>query len=158
MADLSGRIAVFLDLSEMINFLLPEQLTDGAVLRDKEYAWELPAFPRALENAPGLGYACLGGQFWFISQEDSLYELFWLEANSADRADGEQWTDHAQGSCAEVLAQFNALLDSTSFIEEAKKFGTFAQSLTSDDFRVKFRVLFNAYFVTEEEHQSLLGR
>ena len=142
----------------MNNFLLPQQLTDGAVHRDKEYAWELGAFPQALENAPGLGYACLGGQFWFLSQDGSLYEPFWLEANAADRTDGEQWSEYTLRSCAEVLTQFNALLESTSFVEEAKKFGTFAESVSSDDFKAKFRVLFNAYFVTEHDLFSLLGR
>jgi hypothetical protein len=136
---------------------LPEQLIDGAILRDKEYAWELSTFPIALRNAPELGYACLGGQFWFLSRTGSLYEPFWLEANSTDRATGEPWLEYAQRSCTEVLAGFNALLENANYVEEAKKFGTFSNSLSMDEFKAEFRVLFNAYFVTEEDLFSLLG-
>ena len=46
--------------------LLPTELTSGAILRSGEYAWEPSAFPAALQQAPNLGYACLGGQFWFL--------------------------------------------------------------------------------------------
>lgn len=141
-----------------MNFLLPQQLTHGAILRDKEYAWDLASFPLALENAPELGFACLGGQFWFLLEDNSLYELFWLEANSTDRAKEELWTEYSHRSCREVLANFTILLKETSFAQEAKKFGTFSQSLSSDEFSAKFRVLFNACFVTESDHLLLLGR
>ena len=69
---------------------LPSELAKGAILRDKEYAWELSAFPKALEIAPALGYACLGGQFWFMLPDNTLYEPFWLEANSNDRTSGDR--------------------------------------------------------------------
>ena len=71
---------------EFMDNPLPSELAQSAILRDKEYAWELSAFPRALEIAPTLGYACLGGQFWFMLPDNTLYEPFWLEANSEDRA------------------------------------------------------------------------
>ena len=35
----------------MNDSLLPE-LTQGAILRDKEYAWKLSDFPQALQRAP----------------------------------------------------------------------------------------------------------
>ena len=76
-----------------MNVVLPPQLMNSAVLRNKEYARELAAFPKALESAPHLGYACLGGQFWLLLPDDSLYELFWVEANSTDRAQDEPWSD-----------------------------------------------------------------
>jgi hypothetical protein len=59
-----------------MNDSLPPELTQGAILRDKEYAWELSDFPQALHRAPALGYACLGGQFWFLVSDVSLYEPF----------------------------------------------------------------------------------
>jgi hypothetical protein len=43
-----------------------------------------------------------------------------------------------------------------ALVDEAKKFGTFPESLSLDDFRSKFRVLFNAYFVTEDDLSSIL--
>jgi hypothetical protein len=137
-----------------MDFVLPDELTDGAILRDKEYAWDLSAFPRALERAPGLGYACLGGQPWFLLPDNTLYEPFWLEADSTDRAPTETWPEDAQRSCVEVLSKFNSLVHSTNFAEEAKKFGTF-ESIGVDELNLKIRTLFNAYFVTEQGLRSL---
>jgi hypothetical protein len=79
-------------------------------------------------------------------QDDSLYEPFWLEANSADRDAGEAWFDYAHRSCAEVLAKFATLVEATDFDKEASKF----RSLESS-----FRLMFNAYFVTEQQFWAL---
>jgi len=125
---------------------LPLELIEGAILRDNEYAWDPTAFPMVLRLAPSFGYACLGGQFWFLLPDNSLYEPFWLEANARDRTAGESWSQYAWVSCAEVLAGFNALITGIDFDEEAKKFGSLQSS---------FRVLFNAYFLTESEYSSL---
>ena len=132
---------------------LPPQLTIGALLRDKEYAWELTSFPLALERAPHIGYACLGGQFWFVLPDDSLYELFWIEADASDRETDEPWQDFAQRSCGEVLAAFNSQVNRTDFAKEARSYPAF-ESLTTEDFQT-FRLLFNAYFISEQEFSSL---
>jgi hypothetical protein len=132
---------------------LPPQLVIGAVLRDKEYAWELSAFPLALERAPHTGYACLGGQFWIVLPGDSLYELFWMEANATDRETDEPWQDFAERSCGEVLAGFNSLVNSTDFAMEARSYPAF-ESLTTEKFQT-FSLLFNAYFISEQEFSSL---
>jgi len=127
--------------------VLPPEITTGAVLRDNEYAWELSAFSQALQHAPSLGYACLGGQFWFLLPDDTLYEPFWLEANSSDRRVDEPWSDYASRSCKEVLVQFDTMIRQTDFDQEASKFGSIESS---------FRLMFNAYFVTERELFELL--
>lgn len=145
------RISLF---PERCNDLtLPEQLTAGAVLRDNEYAWELSAFPSALEHALGTGYACLGGQFWIILPDNSLYELFWLEAGATDREADEPWAQFAQRSCREVLVSFNALVSQTDFSNEARKYAPL-ESMKVEDFPPGFRLLFNAYFICEQEFSS----
>ena len=133
-----------------MNDSLPPELTQGAILRDKEYAWELSDFPQALQRAPALGYACLGGQFWFIVSDVSLCEPFWLEANSSDKLADETWAAYARRSCEEVLFRFNALLRETDFREAAGKFGT-----DEIDRAPGLHWMFNAYFVTESEFLSL---
>lgn len=140
--------------SGAIYLTLPQQLTTGALLRDKEYAWELSAFPSALERAPSTGHACLGGQFWIVLPDNSLYELFWLEANATDRETDEPWPHFTQRSCGEVLASFNALVNQTDFINEARTYPPL-ESVTVEAFQSRFRVLFNAYFVSEQEFFSL---
>jgi hypothetical protein len=129
---------------------LPPELKDGSILRDKEYAWELSAFPDALSCAPALGYACLGGQFWFVISETSLYEPFWLEANSSERHSGEAWSIYSQRSCEEVLLGFNKLLREADFPTEANKFQT-----TEVETALQLHWMFNAYFVTEAEFLAL---
>ena len=37
-----------------MNDALPLELIEGAILRDREYAWELSAFPIALKTCTGL--------------------------------------------------------------------------------------------------------
>jgi hypothetical protein len=133
-----------------MNASLPPELTQGAILRDKEYAWELSDFPQALQRAPALGYACLGGQFWFLVSDVSLYEPFWLEASSSDKLADETWSVYARRSCEEVLLRFNALLRDTDFREAAGKFGT-----GEVDRAPELHWMFNAYFVTEPEFLSL---
>jgi hypothetical protein len=53
-----------------------------------EYGWEIDAFPNALAHAERLGYACLGGQFQFVLQ-DATCEMYWLSADSSERANDE---------------------------------------------------------------------
>jgi hypothetical protein len=125
---------------------LPTELTSGAILRSGEYAWEPSAFPAALQKAPDLGYACLGGQFWFMLPDDSLYEPFWLEANSTDKSEEEAWSNFARRSCNEVLVAFTALVEKTDFDDESCRFETLEKP---------FRLMFNAYFVTEHQFYKL---
>ena len=121
---------------------LPQALAHGAIVRQGEYAWDLNAFPAALQKAPDLGYACLGGQFWFLLSDGSLYEPFWLEANSAERGANEAWLDYKARSCLEVAKVFETLIKETDFEKEAAQFKAL---------QVPFSILFNAYFVTEAE-------
>jgi hypothetical protein len=132
--------------SDRIEDILPTELTSGAILRSGEYAWEPSTFPTALQQAPNLGYACLGGQFWFLLPDNSLYEPFWLEANSTDKSEEEAWLVFARRSCDEVLVAFKALVEKTDFDEEMCKFKTLEKP---------FRLMFKAYFVTERQFYSL---
>lgn len=126
---------------------LPLELIEGAVLRDGEYAWELSAFPTALAHAPSLGYACLGGQFWFQLPDNSVYELYWLEADSLEKRESETWPEYAERSCKEVSDKFNTLVKATDFAQEASRLPSLEPP---------FHLLFNAYFVTEKELAALL--
>jgi hypothetical protein len=132
--------------SDALSEGLPQALSQGAIVRQGEYAWALNAFSAALQKAPDLGYACLGGQFWFFLSDGSLYEPFWLEANSGERGTNEAWSDYKARSCSEVANAFEALVEKTDFEKEAAQF----KSL-----QLPFSVLFNAYFVTEAEHNRL---
>ena len=134
--------------------VLPPELSYGAILRDREYAWNVESFPAALKVAPTLGYACLGGQFQLRPNPDAIYELFWVEANSSERLIGESWDAYTERSCCEVSEQFVSLLKIVDFREEALKFKSLDSLLVSGMDLVR-PPLFNAYFVTEQEWLDL---
>ena len=116
-------------------------------MHGQEYAWSMGSFRNALKLAPTLEYACLGGQFWILPSPGQIYELFWLETNSAERIPGEPWNTYTSRSCSEVSEQFEQLLVTVDFREEVLKFRTFKEFLEPP--------VFNAYFVTEQEWASL---
>lgn len=133
--------------------VLPVELTGGAELRGREYAWQISSFTVALKRAPGLGYACLGGQFQ-LRLGDSIYEMYWLSADSTDRNLNEEWETFARRSCNEVLSEFDRLLAASNFDVETEKFEALISRRNSGE-KVASRLVFNAYFVTEDEWKGL---
>jgi hypothetical protein len=70
--------------------VFPPDVLQGAELRGKEYGWSVLSFPDAVARAEARGYACLGGQFQF-RLDDGTCEMYWLAADSKERARGESW-------------------------------------------------------------------
>jgi hypothetical protein len=95
-------------------FTLPPEITQGASARGNEYGRTLDAFPQALLKAQVLGNACLGGQFQF-RLDDGTYEMYWLNADSTDRREGESWAEFVRRSCDEELDRFNAVVAAPTF-------------------------------------------
>jgi len=81
-----------------IKVTLPPEITQGATARGNEYGRTLEAFLQALLKAQVLGYACLGGQFQF-RLNDGTYEMYWLDADSTNRREGEPWPEYVRRSC-----------------------------------------------------------
>lgn len=126
---------------------LPVEITQEATLRGNEYAWSVSAFPNALSKAEVYGYACLGGQFQFRLDDGSTCEMYWLDADSDDRADGESWTDYSHRSCSEVMHKFQERISETDFGKEA--------SIWPMQIDAVKNLVFVAYFVTEDEWLGL---
>jgi predicted ATPase len=127
---------------------LPPDISQGAVLRGNEYGWSVSSFPSALASAQGHGYACLGGQFQFRLDDDSTCEMYWLGADSKERAEGESWVDYCHRSCSEVLNRFQHLVSATDFKKEAS-------SWPSVQINPTMNLVFVAYFVSEGELAEL---
>ena len=130
-------------------FTLPPEVTRGATVRGNEYGWTLDAFPQALLKAEALGYACLSGQFQF-RLDDGIYEMYWLDADSTDRRDGESWADYGRRSCGEVLDRFKAAIASADFPKEASSWPWLASAM-AQGLDIATHLVFVAYFVTETE-------
>jgi hypothetical protein len=69
--------------------VLPPDILQDATLRGNEYGWSVSSFPNAAASAPAHDYGCLGGQFQFRLDDGGICEMYWLEADPAERSDGE---------------------------------------------------------------------
>jgi hypothetical protein len=119
---------------------LPPDVVNGASLRGNEYGWRVSDFLGALSAAKSHGLACLGGQFQFRLPVGT-YEMYWLNADSTDRHNGETWADYSGRSCSEVLDKFNDLVSKTDFAKEASNWGLLSSAVES--------LVFVAYFETK---------
>ncbi len=95
-----------------------------------------------------MGYGCLGGTFEFwLDPGFGDYEIYWLDAESRERIQGEPWDDYARRSCSEVLEKFQGLVSTTDFRKIASD-----QQLQID---LQKRLVFVADFVTEADVADL---
>jgi hypothetical protein len=127
---------------------LPPDIREGATLRGHECGWSVSSFPNALAKAEARGYACLGGQFQFRLNDGTTCEMYWLNADSADRMDGESWSDYSRRSCTEVLQKFQHLISHTDLGKESSSW----PDVQIDPIQ---SLVFVAYFLTETDWASL---
>lgn len=126
---------------------LPVDIAEGATIQGNEYGWNISSFPGALEKAEQKGYACLGGQFQFRLEDGSAYEMYWLNADSTERREGESWTDYVHRSCSEVLEKFQHVTLEADFSKEAQNWGI---RIDPDK-----HIVFEGYFVKENDLAEL---
>ena len=126
---------------------LPSELKEEASLRGNEYAWAPSAFPHVLARAEALGLACLGGQFQFRAP-DATCEMYWLNADAADRLPDEPWNSYVARATAEVRSAFSALVQSTDFAAEALRWSDVPE-LSGADASPEQYLCFVAYFIPE---------
>jgi phage terminase large subunit len=74
--------------------------------------------------------------------------MYWLDADSEERGDGESWVDYSHRSCSEVLNRFQHLASATDFKKEASNW----PSVQIDPMK---NLVFVAYFITETEIAEL---
>lgn len=134
-----------------MDFILPPDISQGAMLRGNEYGWIVSSFPAALARAEAEGYACLGGQFQFRLDDGTTCEMYWLNADSNERVPGETWADYSHRSCSEVLSKFQHLVSTTDFEKEGSNW----PSVQLDPVKT---LVFVASFVTEAELADLARR
>jgi hypothetical protein len=132
---------------------LPAPLLIGAILRERERAWKIADFPHALETAPGLGYACLGGQFQYRFENSTTHELYWLAADSSERRVSESWSEYCLRSCTEVRTEFERLVRDTDFQSYVDSLSARFQATAWPE-----QPVFCGYFVCLAEFEELSTR
>ena len=135
---------------------LPSSIVSGATLVGAEHGWSLDGFPKALDAAERVSYACLGGQFQF-RVAGSVREMYWLNADSAARKRGEPWSEYVSRSCREVRDGFKNLVAATDFSIEAARWTGLAEEIGRGS-NVSDYLVFVAYFISEVEAAKVASR
>jgi hypothetical protein len=128
--------------------VLPPEILEGAVRQGTEYGWKLDAFPGVLLKAQALGYACVGGQFQCRTEDGGICQMYWLNADSMERAADESWSEYSQRSCQEVLKGFQRLMARTDFVKEIQKWRDLKAELAAG-LDITSLLVFVAYFIDE---------
>ncbi|RYE72328.1 MAG: hypothetical protein EOO81_03655 [Oxalobacteraceae bacterium] len=105
---------------------LPSELTERADSRGNEFAWRPQDFPAIAVKARELGYGCLGGQFQFRAP-GATCEMYWLNADPAERMGAESWADYSARSCTQTLDRFKRVVADTDFLAEARRWADVPQ-------------------------------
>jgi hypothetical protein len=137
----------------MKNYELPPEVAAGATRHGNEYAWSLDTFPTALEKACALGFACVDGEFQFVTPK-GIHAMYWLSVESDDRYRQESWAEFQSRTCRETLERFNKRLIETDFAQEARQWGK-VRELSGRGAKPLDYLRFMAYFLTEEEYEAL---
>ena len=141
-----------------MSFTLPPELLEGSSLLGNEYGWKIAAFPDAIAKAEAAGYACVGGQFQTRLDDGSVCQMYWLNADSRDRDDGELWSAYAHRSCSEVLSGFQRLMAYTDFTKEVVGWRNELKAELAGGLDIMSVVVFVAYFISEAEAAKLSVR
>src|SRR5512138_1884158 len=99
---------------------LPEDMLATANRESNEEAWKLSNFPTVLERASFHRLACVGGQFQFRGPIGTA-EMYWLNADSTPRRQGEDWDSYVERANSEVLSMFTRVVQQTDFRAEARQ-------------------------------------
>ena len=126
---------------------LPSSVLSKASLSGNEYAWPLSEVEEAISAAEKVSLANLGGQPQFRFPGGTC-ELYWLQADSTDRREGESWPDYVRRSTNEVRAAFRKLVAETDFEAEAQHFSFLTERLDRGE-NIMPHLCFVLYFAEE---------
>jgi pimeloyl-ACP methyl ester carboxylesterase len=141
---------------------LPEDMLAIANRESNEEGWRLADFPAVLARASFHRLACIGGQFQFRGPIGSA-EMYWLNADSTPRKQGEDWDGYVERANSEVLRMFNRLVEQTDFRAEARQWEHITEAINKGTISDPTEHLyFVAYFDRSPEiaegHWSECGR
>ena len=114
-----------------------------------EEAWKPSDFPEVLKIATDNRLACLGGQFQFRGPIGTA-EMYWIDADSSERKEEENWDDYVLRANREVLDIFKKRMKETDFDKEAMNWKHIQTALEKKEIKdPKEHLVFVAYFNAE---------
>lgn len=97
---------------------LPRNLLDKAIISGNEYGWRQYDLLDVIEAARQIPMAVLGGQVQYILP-NGTYELYWLDYDSSNRKEGEEWKSYCKRSANECSSKVSQLFSNTDIEAEA---------------------------------------
>ncbi|MEM7016608.1 MAG: hypothetical protein AAF512_04610 [Pseudomonadota bacterium] len=98
--------------------ILPQDIQDRAIKRDREWGWKRQDISKVIEAAKSVNLASLGGQVQIIV-EGGTCELYWRNYDSVDQKREESWSDYVDRSAAECLAMFMTVGTEEELVDDA---------------------------------------
>lgn len=113
---------------------LPTSLLHQAHLSGNSHAWRPEHFLDLLDAAARLGISCVSCQFQFRLPCGGTCDMYWLDAVALSPNIGERWQDYVDRSAAHIRGEFQRLMATTDFRNEARDFQYLREKMIFEDF------------------------
>ncbi len=140
----------------MEKFKLPKNLLDKAIKSGNEYGWKKADVLEVIEAARQIPMANIGGQVQYI-WPDATCELYWLDYDSEDKKEKEDWVTFCNRTAFECSEKFKNLT-TTDIEKEAINSFEIIKHKFDEGFQLNDHQVFILYFNDQETYQDLRSK
>jgi len=133
---------------------LPNDILQIAIRSGNEFGWKKNDIINAIEAAKNTGLATIGGQVQFVFP-DGTCELYWIEYDSDEIGNNEEWESYVQRTASECISKLKSILSTYDLIEEGKKHFEFLKKKEEAGFDLNNHLIFIVYFDEKESAEPV---
>ena len=128
----------------MVETKLPKYILEKAIKSNNEFGWRENDVVEVINTAVENGLAILGGQVQFVF-EDGTCELYWLNYNSNDKLNNENWSEYSRRTANECVQKLGKIA-SRNIESEAIEFFDFLKNKKNNGKEIYQNMIFILYF------------
>ena len=128
----------------MVETKLPKYILEKAIKSNNEFGWRENDVVEVINIAVENGLAILGGQVQFVF-EDGTCELYWLNYNSNDKLNNENWSEYSRRTANECVQKLGKIA-SRNIESEAIEFFDFLKNKKNNRKEIYQNMIFILYF------------
>ena len=128
----------------MVETKLPKYILEKAIKSNNEFGWRENDVVEVINIAVENGLAILGGQVQFVF-EDGTCELYWLNYNSNDKLNNENWSEYSRRTANECVQKLGKIA-SRNIESEAIEFFDFLKNKKNNGKEIYQNMIFILYF------------
>lgn len=128
----------------MVETKLPKYILEKAIKSNNEFGWRENDVVEVINTAVENGLAILGGQVQFVF-EDGTCELYWLNYNSNDKLNNENWSEYSRRTANECIQKLGKIA-SRNIESEAIEFFDFLKNKKNNGKEIYQNMIFILYF------------